>query len=64
VAERVAKALESIAYTLETFLLPKPTLRGKMKPAGPEALSEFDPEAEAIREEEDERRAMSGMPPL
>ena len=61
VVERGVKALERIAHALEEYMFPHPRPSGK--PAGPENLTEFDWEAEWLREQEDEKRASLGLPP-
>ena len=55
--ERGVRALEKIAFTLEEYCFPlKNRLPSESKPAGPEALTEFDPEKEWEREQQEAAR--------
>jgi hypothetical protein len=61
--ERIASALERLADCAERAF-PKPSIPLTGTPAPPENLTVFNPEDEWEREQEDERRAMLGLPPL
>lgn len=63
VLERGVRSLERICQILEEYCFPR-RARVDSKPAGPEALSEYDPEAEATRETENELREKMGLPLL
>lgn len=60
--ERGVRALEKICQILEQYCTPKPKYINS-KPAPVEALTSFDYQREAEREEEDEARAEAGLPP-
>lgn len=54
---RVVEQLTRIADILERYCFPKRyEVTSNRKPAGPEALIEFDPEKEWLREREEEAR--------